>query len=282
VSPSKLKEVIVETVLKGAYHDSYVQMAIDRTPINLSLEEYDVNTSKSSIIGFLGELEFNIVMTVITGGRGVVHGTGNIKRTSSFFNNRSITVDSVVDGIGFQIKNYSIKNGVVNFHQEDKQAGTLLQDRLELNEAIIELFGSYQYNQGIDKPSSEFLSLRSSMETFVENRTPEIIKANATKLIGLDNTNIGTDPLEGVGAQIGSGKNTFFYVNGKLLPGSAIVSGLITALRTNKDVQDLGVSVAATLSKPTEKPKYGENAVPSAKTAANQIKVNYSVKISFT
>lgn len=283
ISQEILKQKIVQIVLPQAYNDSRIRFAINNTPLNLSLKGYDVNTSKSSIIGFLGELEFNIIMSILTGGRSV-HATGNISRTSQAFQGKSITIDAVVDGFGFQIKNYSIKGGGVTFQQEGKSAGTLLQDRLELDEAIVDLFGSYQYNQGIENPSSEFQELRGKMETFVKERTPQIIKANATKLIGLDNTNFEGDPINNAAASLRGDINTFFYVNGKLLPGSAIVAGLISALEAEKSSKRMAVSVGAQVSGPDPNGvRYGiqNKETPSAKTAANYIKINYSVRINF-
>lgn len=245
-----------------------------RYQINNNIHKYDVYRNPPSIAGFLGEIEFNAIMALICGNPAVTP-TGNLKRTGQYFKGKSVSIDSVVRGFGFQIKNYAIKNNKVIFGADDKQAGTLLGERMELGEIMVNLFSIYQYNQPITNAINSYSGLYNTIDSFVQNMD-HIFEANATKLIGLDSTNYdeGTTPFAGLKDSF----NTFFYISGNLVPASSIIEALIQALQNSKN----NANVSATISSPTDAPIYenykqAEQDSTSRLIAANKIKVSYKV-----
>lgn len=64
------------------------------------INRYDVYNDKNSLKGFLGELSFNAIMSLLLDNAAITP-TGNLKRTGQFFKGKSVTIDSVINGYGF-------------------------------------------------------------------------------------------------------------------------------------------------------------------------------------
>jgi hypothetical protein len=85
---------------------------------------YDINTSKASIKGYLGEIHANVSARYLFK-QANVYATGNIRDLDG----QEIPIDLVVNSAGFQIKNYRIDKGETLFRYKG-QAGNFIENRV--------------------------------------------------------------------------------------------------------------------------------------------------------
>ena len=272
----------IEKIILTYVHGEQARKAI-QFQFRKNIDKYDIIKKPENIAGFLGEIEFNAIMAILCGNPYMANPTGNLKRTGQYFKGTEVTVDSVVKACGFQIKNFSLKGEQITFEAEDKRAGELFGQRMELTE-MVDLISAYQYNRPINNAQNGYPSLYKKISNFVKGDIQSIFRANADKLIGLSNENYNEstdDPFKSIGGVRG-GKNTFFYVKGRLVPASGIYQGLIKSLQSKRNSLKTISSVMTSISSPTDTYKYKNieqalNDNTSRKSAANEIRISWKV-----
>ena len=178
---------------------------------------YDVNSSKASIKGYLGEIHANVAARYLFE-KSNVYATGNIRDLKG----QEIPIDLVIEGIGFQIKNYRIEKGQTLFRYGGK-AGNFIENRVRpdqtLRDLLVTFFGVYQ-SLGED---TEFQSL--AKQRLVEGGAiPTIFNAYMDNIMRISNIFGAKDNEQGLflGEQ-SIYYNTFFLISNLLVPASAMV-----------------------------------------------------------
>lgn len=113
----------------------------------------------NSIKGFMGELFWLLFFHSVTKGNMTLRSTGNVTTAK----NKQSAIDIVLDGIGFQVKNYSLQEGQIifgnNLHSSRTTRGVKLNKLMEFRDinfgtatdAIKRFYTSYAYNQVVTK-----------------------------------------------------------------------------------------------------------------------------------
>lgn len=109
----------------------------------------------SSIKGFMGELFWLLFFHDVTGGNMTLRSTGNVTTAK----NKQAAIDIMLNGIGFQVKNYSLQEGQIIFgndlHSSRTTKGVKLNKLMEFRDinfgtatdAIKRFYTSYAYNK---------------------------------------------------------------------------------------------------------------------------------------
>lgn len=113
----------------------------------------------NSIKGFMGELFWLLFFHNVTKGNMTLRSTGNVTTAK----NKQAAIDIMLDGIGFQVKNYSLQEGQIifgnNLHSSRTTKGAKLNKLMEFRDinfgtatdAIKRFYTSYAYNQVVTK-----------------------------------------------------------------------------------------------------------------------------------
>lgn len=199
-------------------------------------QAYDVNSSTAAIAGFLGEIAYTAILNTIFKNTGIPTGTMRkvVYRNGNMVTNGEIPIDLVVNGVGFQIKNYSILENTVTFgHRtiDDKvRLVHFIQDRARVGGALesilLTLFGSLQYNQKVTELYTQreplVAAAQSALKVF-EGYTDNILKVS--------------DEFQSNIEQFASKNlyfNSFFIVGKKIVPASSIIQTIINQLNAQQ------------------------------------------------
>lgn len=258
--------------------------ALVETELNTYSGNYDLNKSEASIKGFLGEVHTTVFLKYLFP-NAEIRATGNLRTLAK---REEIPIDVVMNGVGFQIKNYSILRGAARFtnslvQKENSGMGmsNFVTRRLRAEEDIakilIDFFGAYQYNQPIEGVASEgfkdtynkFGSSINGVKSVFDNYIDNILKVSDVFGTGND-TVFGDEDLY---------FNTFFVIADKIVPSSAILQSIINLVSGYGDKQLIDTSYS--ISQPIkEGPKYTlgqEQESPNYNEFANYIKVNWNI-----
>ena len=133
--------------------------------------KYDLNASAASIKGFLGEVRTNAFLDYLCGGPGTSRPLGNLKEIINGRRGGEIPIDVLFKGYGFQVKNYRIIDGQVNFqpHSNKMGMGNFILERLRpeegLKQLLLEFYGSWAFNQPIENSSEKYNQIYSRFES---------------------------------------------------------------------------------------------------------------------
>lgn len=247
------KQMIIETI-KGIVLDKIT----DETIKNLVEQEmttyagtYDVNISTSSIIGYLGEVQLNVIWKYLFNNSStLVTNTGNLK---SLVGNKEIGIDTVVKIAGnqfnFQVKNYSMFDKMLHFDEKNKYSASMdaLFDRIQVGnnplgsliDTIKQLYSTVQFNQEFsDLPEdSSYKPLYENLNELANNYIDDFAKANLDRIARIDQY------FSVANAEIFNVKdiylNTFFMVGGQyLVPSSFLLKEIIDSFskQANKNL----------------------------------------------
>lgn len=293
--------------LDRATYREYINSIIHKhykAPINIIKEQYDLNRSIASTIGYLGEVRATLLMKELVP-NAQVRATGNLytdnlrDRTKRGW---EIPIDLICAANGFQIKNYTLDDNSVSF-SNSMTVPKWIEGRLKLTgsiaETLIALFGIYQYNQPLH--SSDSSSLPQDLDQYKEvygkiegsfqelnslfdARIPEMLKI-------VDEFSVSGDPL------LHSKKlyfNTFFWINRHLVPSSWILEQLINEMkRLSKSAQGKTIqsSYSFLRSDHDSKMRFQKTGLKYQKSglapgnllsAASKVRVNYQITIDLT
>lgn len=242
---------------------------------NQNYDKYSVNHSASSIKGFLGELRVNALFDYIYQQKGTSAPTGAIIKTN-IAGHQEIPIDSVIRGAGFQIKNYQLHSNVAMFSYKQGM-GSFINDRARIDGMMHDLvslfFGAYQYNQPVENATQEYIDIYNVFEQKKNEVANTVFSQYIDNIMKVTDVFSGNDPLFGDNRVY---YNTFFMIQNKLVPGSAIINGIIMALKNigeNKLVQS-----SFTVLNPSDSPKWTSMGPhPSYNDALDAIKIEGKV-----
>lgn len=191
-------------------------------------EQYAIQKNEAVVKGFLGELRNDIILDMLMGRPGATAPTGKIQEVIS---GQAINIDSVINGFGFQVKNYSIsKAGETTFSKSMKASNFIIdRARVPLSDALMELFGTYQFNQPTDDADGGYMKIYDNLEKTLYN-SADYFKAYIDNIIRVSNTFSAKDNIFGLFADSRLYFNTFFVIKDKYVPASAIINGVIKGL----------------------------------------------------
>ena len=245
------------------------------------------------IQGYFGEVYWNAFMNFLFQGRAWVAPIGDIKNMRG----KSMAVDMLVNGIGFQIKKWSLKTGVegeemFQNHTNEKEVkfGTFLSSGAEIlnhdiGEVIARMFGSLSYNipvveknanektEGREQSYSDLYQSLHKTSNYNMHDLELLFQTKIHKIIG----------ISGVGGISISGNqyfNTFWAINDKIIPSSIIIEELIEQVKKVQPTQ----LVSFELLKMTDRggPTWYEKTDFSDYAMANRWKIKYATRFNLT
>ena len=303
-SKDTFKKLVTDALLNCISTKSSLLASCIRHEIYVNYDKYDLSRSFSSLRGFIQEVWVNALVSAVMGRAGSSIPTGNIKTAVT---NGEIPIDMVLREAKFQIKkftldqegNYQIKNS--------GRAGNFIADYApdSLSKLLIELFGSYQFNQPFSSevkisPNntmtvSEYSSDVYSKfdEVITEENMSQVFQSSMDKIMRIDKIFSGDTGFLFAKEQMYF--NTFFFVNDMIIPACVMIKSIIKSIEDTESkrmlnftmtnisspVQNEGTLESAILSDPTEnwsKKRYAG----SAQSIANSISLSYKVDINFT
>lgn len=220
-------------------HDPQIKPIVEQEMMSQSSRmTYDVNRSISSIIGYLGEVHLNVLLKILLGDKNAtVQNTGNLRDTVK---NEEIGIDTILNGYGFQVKNYNIINGRLSFDDKHAYTGSMssLMSRMmgdlpmHYDQMIAELYGTVQFNQPYnpqDNPENDtYNECYEQMKTLAKGDAIEYFRYNIDRISRIDQAfSVKDHPIFG---NTDLYFNTFFFVDKKLVPSSAILKTIIRVL----------------------------------------------------
>ena len=197
---------------------------------------YDVNRSESSILGFLGEVHLNVLLKRLFMNKMTTQNVGAIRDATR---SQEIGIDTILNSFNFQVKNYSLINDVLSFEGTRRYDGSMnsLMERimgdwpLHYDQLIAELFGTVQFNQPYSPDTTSGQQYADTYSTLVkplaEKEGVEYFKYSIDRIMRIDQAFSSKD-----GSLFGNMDlyyNTFFFVNGKIIPSSVILDSIIDA-----------------------------------------------------
>ena len=178
---------------------------------------------------------------------------------------QSIGIDLLVNGYGFQVKNFNIKaDGSISFGTRNsyKMAGTFIKDRAaidgELGQLLLDLYGSYAYN--IDVSNGEFAQTREQLETILTKDASEIFEHYIDRIIRLD-TEQSHELMDETESIMPNQKllfNTFFVIGDRIVPSSVILTEIINNIKYGSKNPAINFEIVDLKAK-EDAPKYDEN-----------------------
>lgn len=243
-----------------------------RYELEQRFSQYGYAMNPLVIKGFLGEVYWNSFFSYLMQSPGSSVPTGIVKDQSG----KSITIDMVVRGFGFQIKNYNIDSrGEVSFHG-NMGAGNLIVNRAQISpsDALLYLFGTWAYNQPVETATPEYQATYAEIERIVQNSSA-VFQMYADRIIGLDKEFSAKANQLGLYQQENLYYNSFFLINTKMVPGSSIIQAMIDSMQS----QMPDVRFEADFSKPTSG-IWPNNPPGSAYAAAQMAGVTYEVHMN--
>lgn len=203
--------------------------------------EIFINRNKSTITGFLGELQAGLFIQSL----GIEHNskaaqvvyTGAMRYTSGRTGQEIIT-DIAVKGYGFQIKSYEKSNSFVV--SGTLQGNNFINNRFRINneslrKALINLFGVYQYNRPFslegksDARKASITAYQTEVYDTIDDsfeKTKQVLDTYVDNALGISDRS--ESDLKFMNEKIYF--NTFFLISGKIVPASKILQGIIINL----------------------------------------------------
>lgn len=291
------RQVITKKLLSLV--DNSLMGACIQYEITANADKYDLSRNISSLKGFIQEVWTNAMMSALMGQIGATIPAGNIH--SNFGSKGEIPVDMVLKDFNFQIKSYNLVNGKYEVRSGKKNIGTFVRDRAQMSDSdlLIEFFGSYQFNQpftdndlvaryeATSMPVSDYASNIYNRFAELTLQLDPVFQSYVDRIIRIDN--IFSSNSGGLFADEQLYFNTFFIINDKLVPASAMLQAIIDALDAARDT-DL-VKFEINTIKPTEGTNTLESIILSSARnkrysgsifdVADLVKISYTIYLDF-
>lgn len=288
----KLKEIVREILINSAVGP--FRQFIGRQVIE-NIDKYDLTRNFSSLKGFVQEVWTNAMLEYIYGAYGKSIPTGNVR--NKLENGVEVPIDAVLNDFNFQIKSFNLKGGRYTLHEEGKGVGTFLRKyRIDVADALINLFGVYQWNvpftgdNASDTTPSYVEEVYNPIKKQVTDREylDSIFQSSLDTIMRINNVVEGEELFaQGVYFQ------TFFIVNNKIIPASAMIDGIIREIlkettsknyimqfRTTKISDPVPGNTLNSVINTSHFEDY-KGRVGSLEKMADQIKISYRIKIDF-
>ena len=294
---SAFQNIVTKKILEYVQGSSSLMANCIRHEIMVNLDRYDLTRSLSSLKGFLQEVWSNAMLSFLFGRPGSSTPTGNIRNLID--NKAEIPVDAVLKNFNFQIKSFNLINGKYEIKETDKEIGTFLINRAQLDnsELLLLFFGSFQFNQPFKDAQLQTKrmtiddyrdNIYSKFQSVIEQLEP-VFQANVDKIVRIDNVFKGDK-----GYIFGKEKlyfNTFFIVNQHFVPASAMVDAIIRELNliNAKEILKFHLNAISTKENPDGTTlesviKEGGRAKRysgSILKVANLVKISYTINFDF-
>lgn len=270
--------------------------------LDVNFDRYDLTRNLSSLKGFLQESWTNALLSYLFGQPGESIPTGNLQNLLD--NKAEIPVDAVLRTFNFQIKSWNLINGKYEINESNKEIGTFIKQRAQITstDLLMLFFSSYQFNQPFsdaipENPNS--MTHKEYSENIYSRFNPTAMKLEPVfqsyvdKIVRIDNVFRGyADDNQGGGFLFGKEQlyfNTFFIINDKIIPASAMIQAIIDTLnqKTDSDVLKFQInSISETRNVNTfediiianqRKKRYSED----YEKVANLVKISYTITFDF-
>ena len=280
-----IKNKNVNYSFQKAFLDLFNTLGIDHTGVeyikkalgdySTVLTRYAFNSSESQIKGFLGEVYNNAFLLYMTkdnkakkGALEKITPVGVVRNTK----NEEIIIDTWLDGVGIQVKNYEknkVLNSGFNVHKTYSVAkfitevlqlpvGVGMGNTASVGDIILNLFTSLDYNQDYVKTHKDyktsspnayehFVKTKDRMDKQIENtkNLTQTFMPYIAKILGVDRAFASENSLF---IQEKVYHNTFFNISGNYIPSSHIVQSIIDSLNKNEKKDSMSELVRAHFS----------------------------------
>ena len=246
---------------------------------------YGMYSNQKNIRGGLAEIYWNAAFSFLMGQHGYsTIPTGLIKQKG-----KQINIDMVLEGFGFQIKEYRADNNTLQMHNIGKQAGTLFSERALVSGTLLEIllnfFASWSYNQiastdAFPNAQEEYGPIYKQFET-KETDIEQIMRGYLNEILEIERESVDKELATSLKLQGSTFRNTFFLINGKVVPSSAVLYGIKESLMDVENMIELDVknievkNPTSALVWPSSIHKVEENKL----TYANRIRISYDIKL---
>lgn len=208
----------------------YIEIELQKT------KDYTLTRNENTLKGYVEEVCMNAAFSYLTQNnekaKRILKRTLPTGSARDLETKQQIPIDMLLKNYGFQIKSWNL-NGARHEEQNKMSAGNFVTSNLQLseNDILIKLFGTYQFNQWYSEGFDEMEGYLSDIMDPEITPLNEIFNSYLDRIIRLNKT-FSTD-IEGfTSKQMYS--NTFYLVNGKLIPGSEILLAMINAFNNFK------------------------------------------------
>lgn len=283
LTPEQQKDAMNNTTLwnnfklaiKSCVHDSELQQAIESSMIRMGREAFiSTGGSYQDIVGILGELQGMTILRYLTKYNSKNEFLGHVLDKEG----KKIGIDLALEGIGFQIKNYSTVqtssgDEVLNLGKDYTLKGFLnvVEKALENSEARTSLEMFYAISAYHISADKDFKETRQTLDKIQKDELPQLYHGAVADLLPLKSLNL----LDGRNMQ-----NVFYLIGGtKILPVSAILSRFIDFL-DNLDDRKKILTTRVIYEGITYKDFFKRGvAFPGYTSIVNQIGMHYNVRL---
>lgn len=239
-----IKERILQHLPNGGNGYARTREIIDRVITRFLVEEYDIKMGRNSSVvrGALGEIYWTAFFDFIN----VPAIPVGLKAKTT--TNKEIPVDILFREFGFQVKNYTMKNGIVTFNQHfSKEVQEMVPNQipfdkffantLELGASATEAIGKFYFSKNYNLRNEEidtkgrYIPIEARFQP-IEPAIVSYIKANQDKLLNL-NKNVSLKTPELFNENFNPGRPVLFLINETPLLASAMVQEIINQLIPN-------------------------------------------------
>lgn len=283
----------ISAILSAYINDGEIRRYVDYELTSRSIiGDYGMYQYLPTIKGALGEIYWNAFFSYLKQQPGATTPTGLVKD-----NKKQINIDMLLHGYGFQIKNYTLKQGgVFEMSASGKQVGTFITGKAGIEQGLAEIllnfFAAWTYNRPVDDSEEryaetlpEYREVYSRFEELAPN-AEGLFSAYIDKIIGLDreagmfvdNRVAENLALNSQGLYL----NAFFLINSKLVPSSLILRALIGALQKDYDCIRFNLTSYSLKDGADRWPKKFETVSERRMNLSNQVRIDYQVTLDLT
>ena len=241
----EISERILRHLPSGRY--ARARDVIASTTMQFLIQQQKIKTGQNSSVirGMLGEVYWTAFFEFL-----------GLNATPVGFDVQSqqgweIPIDVAFKHIGFQVKNYTAKDGVVTFNQHlDRELHEMVPNSIPLNrffgnhlglgtegvQAFGNYFFSYEYNKrNLEKDTEgDYIPVEKRFEA-INGGIKTYVESSIRRTIELEREAVLKDP-ELFDKELEPGKPVFFFINNKPFPTSAIIGRIIEELRGLDDI----------------------------------------------
>lgn len=281
-SDSARNAQMLEQIITAPIHDNAVKEAVSAELKADRVKLYNLSKEFGVIKGFLGEVYWTAFFRYL--GLDALP-TGDVKDENT---NQSISVDLLVKGFGFQVKNFNLKNNTTALGSRGnyKRAGVFIRDRANidepLSELLMDLYGLWSYgNTTID--NEEYNATRQELYEVLTSGSEQIFQHYIDKIIRLDaeQSHKFFKDSESFFPDQKLMFNSFFLVGEKIIPSSAILQEIIESLENTTQTPSIKFSITG-LQAGENAPKYPETVEWDSYKLANYTGIGYSIDLDIT
>ncbi len=287
---TNIRENVAEAFYDYAKNlDSYMAERMRKYLLSNSI---GINANILGIAGAIGEAAAAIAMEELGKKYPALRDPQLVGELADITTKKKISVDLLAKVLGkyfnFQVKNFALKSsGSKTIKRTYTIPGLVKSWNVPFGEAIVELFGAYQFNQ--PNGSGRF-ALHGEVAGAVES-TKDLLLSYSDKMLGVDKTFQADSPIGDLAKQ-GLHINTMFIVSGRLIPPSVMVGALMDSLEMGTESMSSNISFTAPINagkhtygyyRPAINERYqGHNFVDSsAEQAARLIKANVILEVNY-